>query len=178
MQPGQDGAPSPFDDDVDYGPELIRFKAELAGAARAVAHAVYAEVPLVDRLRAAKGFAVSLVLTGAGAVHGSIVETGRDAVLITVPPDGSEVLLPLSAVLAVAGAGPGHRAPRSVVERSRGLAGMLRSWLDQDVVVQLPSGSVEGRLERVGADHLQLGTAAGPLLVPFAAILRVRQPAR
>lgn len=160
-------------DAVDFGAVLRRHKVEVAEAARSVAHAVYAEVPLVDRLRAAEGVVLSLVLAGRGPCHGRLEETGRDAVRLR-PTDGSELVVPLRHVLAVAGAGPGHRAPRSVVERSRGLAGLLRAWLDQDVVVEVAAGSFPGVLERVGTDHLQLATAGGPLLVPFAAVLLVR----
>jgi hypothetical protein len=161
-------------DEVDYGRVLSRYKADVADAARAVAHAVYAEVPMVDRLRASEGVVLSIVVQGAPSVHGTLVETGRDAVLLAAPVSGAQTLVPLHRVLAVAGAGSGHRAPGTALERRRGLAGMLRTWLDQELVVDLPAGPVHGVLERVGADHLQLATGGGPLIVPFAGIVVVR----
>lgn len=143
---------------------------------------------LGDRLAAATGAAVTVHLTGAGQVSGTVLDTGVDWLLLE-QAGAAEVLVPLAAVLGVLGAGMSV-APqeRSAVARRLDLRWALRGLARSRAAVRLVlvDGSVlPGTLDRVGADHVDLAehaldeprrrTAVRQVrLVPLAALAAVR----
>ena len=117
-------------------------------------------VRLVDRLRAAGDATLSLTLSGVGPVHGRLVETGPDWVLLA-EAGRRELLVALPAVLGVTGVGSHSDVPGSEGEVGRkldlrwALRGLARSRTG--VQVLLTDGTVlGGTLDRVGADHVDV----------------------
>lgn len=118
-------------------------------------------VPLADRLRAAVGRTLTVRVLGAGALHGAVTDAGPDWLLLD--DDRADLLVPLGAVLAVAGAGTAARpAPGAVAARldlRHALRGLARDR--SALAVVLRDGSVlSGTIDRVGADHLDLAEHA------------------
>lgn len=126
--------------------------AEVADLARAER----AALTLADRLRGHVGAAVRLTLVDGEPVEGRVDEVG--ATWVSLAGSG-DLLVPLGAVTAVAGLGaaaspqePGlvRRLPFSVV-----LRGLSRDR--RPVSVRLVGGTrLDGTIDRVGADHLDL----------------------
>ncbi|WP_149202606.1 hypothetical protein [Actinotalea subterranea] len=116
-----------------------------------------ASVLLADRLRAARG---EVVLTlRSGVVAGRVVDVGPAWVLLV---DGArEHLVPLASVVTVAGL-PHAAAPqeRSALRRL-GLGHALRAVARDRSLVRLVTvgGAVLGRIDAVGADHLDVTPA-------------------
>ena len=148
--------------------------AELVRAERAAMH-------LVDRLRAAVGLPLRVQVgflpgDADAAIAGDLVEVGPDWLLLA-DPFGGRALVPSAAVQAVTGLAP-YVAPeeRSVVARL-GLPHALRA-LSRDRVelaASTESRTLVGRLDRVGADHVDVTPASGPpWTVPIAALRVVR----
>lgn len=145
-------------------PELTR--AELGGVA------------LGDRMRAALGAAVSLDLTGGGRLTGTVVEVDVAWVLVADGP--RRHLVPLAALAAVGGLGRSVAAPAGSVTRRLGLGAVLRALARDRAVVRVThrAGQVRGRIDAVGADHLEVAAAGldddrpsgERVLVPFAAL--------
>lgn len=147
-------------------------------------------VRTVDRLRAAAGQQLTVTVSGAGATHGALLETGGDWLLLGEPA-GREILVPLAGVLGVVGLGRRTEVPGSEGEVERrldlrwALRGLARSRAGVQVV--LVDGSVvAGTLDRVGADHVEVaehppgeprraGQVRQVRLVPVPAIALVRQ---
>ena len=146
-------------------------------------------VRVVDRLAAASGHEVAVALGAAGVLRGRILDAGVDWLLIE-ETGAREVLVPLAAVLGVAGLGPHTGTPGAEGEVGRrldlrwALRGLARSRAG--VALVLRDGSVvSGTLDRVAADHLDLaehapgeprrpGAVRQVRLVPLAAITLVR----
>jgi hypothetical protein len=148
-----------------------------------------ARVRLADRLRASVGQPVVLRVLGLGPLRGVVEACGPDWLLVTEPA-GSEVLVPLRAVLGVSGLGARAAIPGSegAVEARLGLGYALRR-IARDrstVVVAVTDGStVRGVVDRVGADAFDLAEAvrsgarpaAAPSwqTIPFHALSTVRR---
>lgn len=147
--------------------------AELTRAERAT-------VGIGDRLRASRGTRLDLHLAGAERVTGELLEVAAHWVLLGEGPRRS--LVPTAAVGAVTGLGAYAEPTTSTVLRRVGLGQALRA-LARDRVrlrVSTVAGTWSGRIDRVGADHLDLvtgGPADGPaavLTLPFAALTVLR----
>lgn len=148
---------------------------------------------LADRLGGSMGGRVGLHVLGAGRVDGRLVEVSAEWVLLTGAGDG-QVLVPMAAVQTVSGLAPTtHRtaaAPSGGQRVRLGLGVALRA-IARDrlpVVVHLTGGgTVEGTVERVGADFLEVTEhpvgevrprrAGAVRTVPFAALALVRSRA-
>ena len=144
-----------------------------------------ASVELGDRLRAAQGADVRIAVAGGHVVDGELLEVAAQWLLVGEGP--RRALVPLAAVVAVRGL-PARSIPaRSEVARRLGLGYALRAIARDRVTVRIATdGSVlAGRIESVGADHLDLATeiesqaAFAPgnpprWAVPFSALRVVR----
>ena len=147
-------------------------EAELADRA----HTEYASVTLASRLMASLGMAVDLGVRGLGRLSGEVARVGPDWCLLRT--GGQEWIVSLPGVLRVGGA-----ASRSVPEvawspvHRLGMTSALRRLADsgQRCVVHLDdSGAHEGRVLRVGADFLELGSSCDePVLLARAAVVAV-----
>ena len=141
---------------------------------------LYSEVDLASRLHASVGSAVDLVLPGA-AVRGKVLRVGRGWCLLGLTSGpGQEVLVNLAGLVSVRGL-----AARAVPEAARpvtarlGIASALRHLAEEQepVVITRVDGEVRrGRLERVGADFVELvGESGATEVVPTAALSLVRR---
>ena len=155
-------------------------RAELRALAADLVRAERAAVALSDRLRASIGHHLRLRLRGGSLVIGTLVDAAPEWLLLADGPV-RRMLVPSAALVAVHGAGGQVAPPAGRVEGRLGLGHALRA-LARDrvpVSVETSAGSLTGRIERVGADHLDLvdgGQAAGASAwsVPFGAVLAVR----
>jgi hypothetical protein len=146
--------------------------AELARAERAA-------VTLAARLRASVGRPVRVRVGGPDVVEGVVLDAAAQWLLLATSPV-RRALVPADAVVAVDGLAA-HAAPEAgAVESRLGLGHALRA-LARDrvaVVVRTAGHDLTGRIERVGADHLDLaeagGTARGAWAVPFASLRAVQ----
>lgn len=134
-----------------------------------------------DRIRASAGLPLRVHVGDLAAerdavVTGDLVDSGADWLLLAEPP-ARQSLVPLAAVQAIVGLAA-HVAPEDGPVRSRlGLSHALRALARDRVEVQVCTAArtVVGRLDRVGADHLDVTAAAGAACaVPFAALRAVR----
>ena len=146
-----------------------------------------ARVRLVDRLRAAVGEPVVVVVPHLGPVHGQLAGFGPDWVLLTESPS-REALLPMGAVSTVSGLGPTAAEPGDdgAIAARLGLRYALRLLArDRSVIaVTVTDGrTLTGTLERVGADFVEVAEhpsgevrrgAGRALTVPFGAIVVIR----
>lgn len=153
-------------------------------AAEDLARAARAEIPLLDRVRAATTVVVEVF--DHGPVAGTVVDVGRDVVVVEAP-DGTWAIQ-LSGIAAVTGALDAAEDPGGVAARL-GLASVAREWARERSVVRVirrGATPLDGTIDRVGADHLDLAehdpgtprTAAQvrrSLAVPFAAISALRR---
>jgi hypothetical protein len=144
-------------------------------------------VTLVDRLRAALDRPVGVELRGAGSVTGRLLEVGPDWLLLE---ERREVLVPLAALLVVTGLPARVAAPlpearaRTRVRLATALRGLVRERAP--VAVTLVDGTLlQGTLDRVGADHVDLalhepgearrpGALRGVRVLPVPALGAVR----
>lgn len=142
--------------------------------------AEHATMTLADRFRAVVGAVVTLELLAGAPLRGVVREAADDWVLVRgiLPEPASQHLVPLA---AVAGAhGLGRQAAQATSRRDTlGLGPVLRT-LQRDragVTVRTLSGTVGGRIARVGKDHLDVDVLddRGTRLVPFSALLLVSE---
>lgn len=133
---------------------------ELDSAVADLTRAEAATITLEDRLRAAAGGSVQLLLVGGIDLQGEVREVAPEWVLLVVV--GREVVVPLAAVDAVRGLGaraapaPGSGAPAR--GRALGLGHVLRTIARDRTVVRVRTAHREhvGRINRVGKDHVDL----------------------
>lgn len=158
--------------------------ADLAADVADLTRAERATVALPDRLRAARGADVVILVAGGETVAGELLEVAAQWALVG---EGTRrALVPLWAVVAVRGhALRSAPAPGEVVRRL-GLGSALRALARDRASVHLTTDGAElvGRIERVGADHLDLAADVGGIRdvgfpglvwsVPFAALRVVR----
>jgi len=136
-----------------------------------------ARVALSDRLRAATGGRLRVVTTGGEAFDGVVLEAAAQWLLLDLGASRRAVV-PLAALRAVEGLGPRAAPPAGRLESALGLGHVLRALARDRVVVTVrtDAGTVAGRLDRVGADHLDLilETPAGrSVSIPFDALAAV-----
>ena len=163
--------------------------AELAAEVDDRTRREFARLRLVDQVRPAVGEPLVVTLAQFGPLHGRLVDVGADWLLLEESA-GRQALVPLAAVLVVAGLGPRASEPEteSPVVARLGLGYALRA-LARDriaVAITLRDGSHRiGTLDRVGADHLTVAEHAADEVrrqssvrassfVPFAALVVVR----
>ena len=130
--------------------------AELARAERA-------SITLAARARASVGCSVRVLVGGVDIVEGELIDAAPEWILLATSPV-RRALVPVAAAAAVDGLAP-HAAPAAgAVESRLGLGHALRALARDRVVVRVQAGSADltGRIERVGADHLDLADVDGP----------------
>jgi hypothetical protein len=159
--------------------------ADFAAEVRDRSRRELALVRLVDRLRPSVGQRLGTRLLGIGVLNGTLTAVGADWLLVT-ETGGREALMPLGAVLAVAGLDSVTAVPRSegAVAARLGFGYALRG-IARDrsaVMLYLTDGStLAGTLDRVGADFVELAehpageprrrdTVRAVMTVPMAAI--------
>ncbi len=128
------------------------FEADVAERTRAE----HAALTVADRLRAHRGREVGLRLTGGESVSGRIEHVGATWVALDA---AGPVLVPLAAVAAVSGLARTGAADADRLDRRVPLTVVLRRIArDRSAVrLQLRGGAViEGTLDRVGADHVDV----------------------
>ncbi|MFC8191326.1 hypothetical protein ACFUMH_06635 [Cellulomonas sp. NPDC057328] len=137
-----------------------------------------AQVGLVDRLRAAVGARVRVRLADGGEpLEGEVVDAGTDWLLLGVAGHRRAVV-PLTALDVVSGLPVAVAPPAGRVESRLGLAHVLRA-LARDratVTVRTRGGMLTGRVERVGADHVDVtpdAAGSGWSTVTFGALCAV-----
>lgn len=162
--------------------------AELAGEVADRSRREMALVALADRLRGSLGTRVAVRVAAVGPVEGELAEVGSQWLLLREAA-GREALVPLAAVLSVAGLGPASAPPGSggAVLARLGLTSVLRGVARDRAPVTLwlvDASTVEGTVDRVGADFVEVtardpGTAGGPgrvtRVVPTAAMVLLRR---
>ena len=157
--------------------ERSQFAAEVADRwARDVA-----EIGLERRLLGSEG-EVGLQLGDGGWTSGRVLDAGPGWVLLTGSA-GLQQLVPLAAVSAVRGLGPGSAPAPGPVAARRTLVLALRALADARlrVLVRTRTAVVRGDVARVGADHVDVRPDEGPqrggvvLTVPFGALLVVEE---
>ena len=163
--------------DDEYSRYLAEADAHTAADAMAAATAGYAAVGLADRLRASRGVRVAIRTTaGEEVLAGAVADVAPDAVMLIDRGTASVWVLMVAAVESISGATPGHRVAADRVERRRSTGALLRPAAGSLVTLALVGRRTTGRLDRVGADHLELREGSVPLLIPFSAIAWVRAP--
>lgn len=115
---------------------------------------------LLDRLRPAVGADLRVTAAGAGPLAGRLTEVGAEWLLLEERA-GQDALVPLSAVLAVAGLGGWSAQPdqEGRVFRRLGLTTALRGLARDRVGVEVwlrDAGTVTGTVDRVGADFVEV----------------------
>lgn len=136
-----------------------------------------ARVSLADRLRGAVGTRVRLVTAPEEPLAGVVAEAAAQWVLLDLG-SGRRAVVPTRAIRTVEGLGPRAAPPAGRLESALGLGHVLRALARDRVVVTVRTdvGVLVGRLDRVGADHVDLtpeGQAARTVCVPFHALLAV-----
>jgi len=139
--------------------ELQLEAAEARGRDADVAELTRAErasVALVDRLRASQDHLLRVGLVHGGTVTGLLRDAGQAWFLLADGP--REHLVPLRAVAVVAGLADVAAPPDVSALRRLGLGHVLRAVArDRSVVrVATSAGTVVGRVDAVGADHVDL----------------------
>lgn len=146
--------------------------ADLRAEVAELARAERASVTLSARVRASVGHTLRIRLDGAEPLAGTLLEAAPEWLLLATPP-ARRALVPLSAVVAVDGLAIDAAPAAGVVESRLGLGQVLRALSRDRLGVRVVSGGAEvvGRIDRVGADHLdvaELGTQGRALwAVPF-----------
>ena len=119
-----------------------------------VERAVRAEARLLDRLRAQRRVALDIV--GMGTLVGDVAVVGRDVVVLAA--DDGDWAVPIWGIAAVIDPAPGVLVAQRPSERL-GLTAIARSWARQRCsvrVVRINAVPLDGTLDAVGADHLDL----------------------
>jgi hypothetical protein len=149
-----------------------------------------AAVTLVDRLRAHRGERLGLRLVDGGVLQVEVEDVGADCLLGRGIEPADRALIPLAAVVAVAGLGRSVDPGSTASERRLGLAAALRRLARDRATVRLhlrDSAVLTGTVDRVGADHLDLSvhpqeverrprSVTAVQVVPFAAVVRIGLP--
>jgi hypothetical protein len=135
-------------------------RAELAAEIADRTRGQEAQLRLADRLRAAVGHSVSLILPAEVSITGAVREVGPDWALVAESP-AREALVPLAAVrvargLGVLSATPGGEGRVAArLDLRYALRRLARDRAPLAVTV-LDGGVLIGTVDRVGADFLEL----------------------
>ncbi len=136
-----------------------------------------AGVELAARVMHAHGTTVAITTRDGETVHGIVVDSATQWILMG--KTGPQTLVPVRAVVQIGGLGP-RTAAVGDVSRKLGIGHVLRA-LARDrarVVVETGATAVQGLIGGVGADYVEVATGMEAMtLVPFDAIMRVRQAA-
>lgn len=149
-----------------------------------VERAARSEARLIDRLRAQDHAGIELA--DGSMLAGIVVAVGRDVVVVSC--DDGDWVIPAWGITAVINPREGTQAARFASERL-GLASVLRAWARQRNVVRvvrIGAAPLDGTIDAVGADHLDLAehdpgeprTSAAvrrQAVIPFGAIAGVRR---
>jgi hypothetical protein len=135
-------------------------------------------IRFVDRLRPARGHAVSVRVAGFGGVEGEVAGVGADWVLLA-EAGGREALVPSSAIVSITGLGALSSTPHSEGEVASKLAlGHVLRAVARDrspVAIGYADGaSSAGTIDRVGADFLEIAEHAPAEARRAAAVRAVR----
>lgn len=136
-----------------------------------------ARVNLADRLRGAVGTRVRVAVAPEDPLAGVVAEAAAQWLLLDLGA-GRRAVVPTRAIRTVEGLGPRVAPPAGRLESALGLGHVLRALARDRVVasVRTDVGAVSGRLDRVGADHVDV-TPDAPggraVSVPFHALLAV-----
>lgn len=136
-----------------------------------------AGVGLGDRLRASPGARLRLVVAHGAPVEGVVTEAGAGWLLLDVG-HGRRALVAVAGIRVVEGLDVRAAPPAGRVASALGLAHVLRALARDRVVATLRTdvGEVVGRLERVGADHVDVALESPPgrvATVPLDAVVAV-----
>ena len=148
---------------------------EFESGVRDLAQAERATVRLAERLASSVSAQVTLTLRGGIHVSGVVSDVTGAWVLLT---EGKrEQLVPLGAIVMARGVG--HRASSlGAVAARLGLGHALRALAREGapIIVLTSGGEVRGRIDQVGADHLDLAPdGGGAVTVAFPEVLAVAQ---
>lgn len=134
---------------------------ERADEVAEITRAERAGVGLADRLRGGVGASVTLGLRDGTAVRGELIDVGPAWVLVS--DGGRERLVPTGAVVTVAGLDAAVAPDPGKVARRLGLGHALRAIARDRSLVQVHAGARvhQGRIDAVGADHLELALTFG-----------------
>ena len=149
-----------------------------------VERAARAEARLLDRLRAQRE--VSLEIVDGGLVRGLVAAVGRDVVVLAA--DDGDWAVPAWGITAIINPIEGVEPARSLSERL-GLASIARSWARQRSLVRVmrvDGAPLDGTIDAVGADHLELaehdpgeprhpGAVRRQVMIPLGAISAIRR---
>ncbi|MFD6164849.1 hypothetical protein ACFWFR_06645 [Oerskovia sp. NPDC060287] len=162
--------------------------AEVADGMQAVAELTRAEqatILLTDRLRAAVGGPVDLHLADGHRLAAEVRDVAPEWVLLA--ERSRQHVVPLTAIASISGLTRNALTPASHAEVGRSLGAVLRALMRDraPVRVRTTSGQLDGRIARVGRDHLDIeelrhdqgpGRTAGPgRIVPFTALVCVSE---
>lgn len=168
--------------DLDAQAEALR-QAELLADAEEMSRAEFAQVGLVDRLRAAYGRSLRVQLLGGAVVHGTLRGCGLDWLLLE-EQGGRQTLVPIGAVRTVAGLGR-HAvtaAHTGQVEARSSLRLALRAIARDRSPVRITlvdATQLRGTIARAGADFVELTVpvepAAETVCVPYPVLAAVQR---
>ncbi|WP_068625415.1 hypothetical protein [Oerskovia enterophila] len=162
--------------------------AEAADAVQTIAELTRAEqatILLTDRLRAAVGALLDLHLVDGHGLTAEVRDVAPEWVLLA--ERSRQHVVPLTAIASISGLTRHAVAPTSRAEAGRSLGAALRALMRDraPVRVRTRSGHSDGRIARVGRDHLdieELSHEQGPgraaregRLVPFSALVCVSE---
>jgi hypothetical protein len=165
---------------------------ERAGEIEERARIEIGKVGVLDRLRPAVGTLVRLRCVASVSVTGTLRRIGADWVLLDESP-GHEVVLPLAGVVSIGGLGRLSAAPGSGSAVSSGLdlrhalRGLARDRSAVQIIL-LDASRLDGTIDRVGADFVELAThvvgelrrrseVREVLVVPTSAVVLLRRGA-
>lgn len=159
--------------DDQYSAVMGQWQTDQLVTADAIAVAVYAKVPMADRVRMSVGQQVGLIVSGRH-LAGEITVAVNDA--LQLRQSTATYLIPLAAIDVITGLSARHRPASGVAQSRRTMASLARSWAEGRPEVTLAIGPTQlrGRLLRVGLDHLDLDGALGPATIPLPALSWLR----
>lgn len=155
----------------------LRARLELAEQTRAER----ATVSLPDRVRASIGARVALVVCAPSACSTAVVEgtvTQATVRWVVVTEGQTSFTVPMSSIQSAQGLNRRAAPAAGPVENGLGLGHVARHLAETLSPVEiLVAGAVyRGRIEDVGADHLDLTDGTHSWALPFAALAYIRSP--